>query len=128
MSRMCDSCGKKTTAGRTYSHRGLAIRVGGIGIKITGISRRTFKPNVQRIRVLQNNGTIEREKICTQCVRAGKVKKPMKREIPDGLLARMQAKADAKSPAARRLKAKAAGDRRRARRAESAARMAKKKA
>jgi len=127
VSRKCDSCGKKTTAGRTYSHRGLAIRVGGVGIKITGITKRTFKPNVQRIRVLQANGTVERQKICTKCVRAGKVKKPMRREIPEGLQARMQAKIDAKSPAARRAKAKAAGDRRRARRAEQAARLAAKK-
>lgn len=121
MSRKCDSCGKKTTAGRSYTHRGLAIRVGGVGIKITGITRRTFKPNVQRLRVQHANGAVERQKICTSCIRSGKVKKPMRRDIPEGLRARMRAKEEAKSPAARRAKAIGRCDRRRARRAAAAA-------
>lgn len=126
MSRVCEVCDKSTVAGRQYTHRGLPKRTGGIGIKITGITRRTFRPNVQRIRVQELDGAIRRIKVCTKCIRAGKVKKPMRRVIPEGLRARMQAKEEANSPSARRAKAKAAGDRRRARRAEAAKKAAAK--
>jgi large subunit ribosomal protein L28 len=128
MSRVCEVCEKKTTAGRQYTHRGLPKHKGGVGLKITGITRRVFRPNVQRLRVEFLDGSIRRMKVCTQCIRAGKVKKPMRREIPEGLRQRMAAKEEAKTPAARRLKAKKAGDRRRARRAEAAKRAAAKKA
>ena len=47
----CEICQKSPSFGKTYSHRGIAIHKGGVGIKITGITRRKFMPNVQRVRV-----------------------------------------------------------------------------
>ncbi|MGE0711548.1 MAG: 50S ribosomal protein L28 [Planctomycetota bacterium] len=126
MSRECEVCHKRTVAGRQYTHRGLAKHKGGVGIKTTGITARMFVPNVQNLRVQLTDGTVKRGKICTKCIRSGRVRKPMKRDIPEGLRARMVAKEEAKSPAARRVKAKQAGERRRARRAEAKARAAKK--
>ncbi|RMG16812.1 MAG: 50S ribosomal protein L28 [Planctomycetota bacterium] len=126
MSRECESCGKKTTFGNTIARRGLPKYKGGVGLKTTGISRRRFKPNVQRIRVLTSEGSVRRMKVCTKCIRSGKVRKPVRREIPEGLRARMRAKEELKSPEARRRKKAEQAERRRKRRAEAAARAAAK--
>ena len=126
MSRTCDKCGKQTAFGNSIARRGLAKYRGGVGLKTTGITRRRFKPNIQRVRVMDSQGTISRAKICTKCMRAGRYRKPLKRVIPDGLQARIRAKEEAKSPPARRRKAAQAGERRRQRKAEAKARLAAK--
>jgi large subunit ribosomal protein L28 len=74
MSRVCEICGKRTTRGNSISRRGLAKRKGGIGKKTTGIARRTFKPNIQRIQVFEN-GRPRRARVCTACIRSGKIRK-----------------------------------------------------
>jgi large subunit ribosomal protein L28 len=128
MPRQCKTCGKRVTYGNSISRRGIAKYKGGIGLNTTGISRRRYKPNLQKLRVLTANGSIERQRICAKCMRSGKIKKPLVRVIPEGLLARMRAKEEAKSPEARRKRKAEAGDRRRKRKAEAAARMAAKAA
>jgi large subunit ribosomal protein L28 len=57
------------------TRRGRAKRKGGIGKKTTGIARRTFKPNIQKIRIFEN-GRTRRAKVCTQCIRSGRIQKP----------------------------------------------------
>jgi len=52
----------------------MAKKKGGVGQKITGISRRLFRPNIQKIRV-RVGGTVKRMRVCTQCIRGGKVQK-----------------------------------------------------
>jgi large subunit ribosomal protein L28 len=99
----------------------MAKYLGGVGVKTTGINKREFKPNIQKIRIQDKTGTVRRAKICTKCVRAGKVKKPMSRDIPEGLRNRMRAAEEAKSPEARRKAAAARSKRRRERRAAWAA-------
>lgn len=42
----CQVTGKKTKRGNKYSIRGIAKKQKGIGLNITGKTRRTFKPNV----------------------------------------------------------------------------------
>ena len=74
MSRICEICGKKPSAGRTISRRGLAKKKGGVGRRITGISRRRFLPNLKTARILVD-GKIKKIKVCTKCLKAGKVKK-----------------------------------------------------
>lgn len=78
MSRACDICGKRVAVGNKVARRGLAKYKGGVGRKTTGVTKRTFRPNVQKIRV-EVNGTVKRMKVCAQCLRSGKVKKPRKR-------------------------------------------------
>lgn len=77
MSRTCEICGKKPVAGRSYCRRGLAKVKGGVGVKITGISPRTFAPNLKTVRVLINN-TPTRVRICVKCLKAGKVVKAVR--------------------------------------------------
>ena len=73
--RHCDVCGKKPIVGRSISRRGLAKKTGGIGKKITGITRRRFFPNLQRVKVRFPSGTVRRIKVCASCLQAGKVVK-----------------------------------------------------
>jgi len=50
MSRQCQITGKKPTKGRTYNTRGIAKKNKGIGLNITGKSKRRFLPNLVKKR------------------------------------------------------------------------------
>jgi len=71
MSRVCEVTGRKTRFGGSIARRGLAKSKGGVGIKTTGHTKRTFKPNVQKIRVVMPDGTIERLRVCTKVIKTG---------------------------------------------------------
>jgi len=75
MARVCEFCGKGTQVGGIIARRGLPKKKGGVGLRITGRTKRTFKPNVQRVRAVVD-GTVTRVKICTRCLKSGKIKKP----------------------------------------------------
>ncbi|MBL7157338.1 MAG: 50S ribosomal protein L28 [Candidatus Omnitrophica bacterium] len=74
MSKICYICGKRPVAGRTIKRRGLAKKKGGVGQRITGISRRRFLPNLQMVRAIIS-GRTKRVRVCTKCLKAGKIKK-----------------------------------------------------
>ena len=78
MSRVCYFTGKKTRAGRSISRRGKAKYLGGVGRKTTGITKRKFKPNIQRVRALVD-GKVCRIKVSAKAIRMGLVVKPPKR-------------------------------------------------
>ncbi len=73
MAHVCEICGKGTIAGRSYATRGLARRKNGAGIKITGIAKRSFRPNIIKKRIVLD-GSVKKVKICTSCLRSGRVK------------------------------------------------------
>ena len=79
MGMQCDVCGKKPVKGNQKTYRGKAKYLGGVGTKITGTSRRTFYPNLQSLQC-QVEGAVKRLRVCVQCIRSGKVKRPVKRE------------------------------------------------
>ena len=74
MARICEICGKGPTSGNRIVRHGLEKKKGGIGLHTTGVSRRRFLPNVQKMRV-DRNGSIRTMKVCTSCLRSGKVVK-----------------------------------------------------
>jgi large subunit ribosomal protein L28 len=78
MPRVCFFTGKKTSFGHQKTHRGKAKYLGGVGTKITGISSRKFKPNIQKVRALVN-GKIVRIKVSAKAIRNGMVVKPIRR-------------------------------------------------
>ena len=78
MSRLCHFTGKRTIAGRSISRRGKAKRLGGVGKKTTGITKRKFKPNIQKVRALID-GKVCRIKVSAKAIRMGLVEKPPKR-------------------------------------------------
>ena len=50
MSKVCQITGKKTVRGYKYAIRGIAKKKKGIGLKTTGKTKRTFKPNIRKKR------------------------------------------------------------------------------
>ncbi len=78
MPRVCYFTGKKTSFGNRKTHRGKAKYLGGVGTKITGITSRKFRPNIQKVRAVID-GQIVRIKVSAKALRNGMVIKPVKR-------------------------------------------------
>lgn len=75
MARQCEVCGKKVQMGNRVETRGKAKYLGGVGTKITGITRRKFVPNLQKVHVTLPNGENKTMRVCTACIRSGAVRK-----------------------------------------------------
>ncbi|MFO7907147.1 MAG: 50S ribosomal protein L28 [Planctomycetota bacterium] len=75
MARVCEVCGKGSQVGNSVEIRGKAKYLGGVGTKITGITSRKFKPNLQSVRVTTPEGHNRRIRVCTQCLRSGAVQR-----------------------------------------------------
>ena len=71
MGRQCEVSGKKTSFGNHVTTRGKAKYLGGVGTKCTGVSRRVFKPNLQRIHVWLPNGETRYVRVATSVIRTG---------------------------------------------------------
>jgi len=78
MSRVCQLTGKRTIAGRSIARRGKAKHLGGVGKKITGVTKRKFKPNIQKVRAVVD-GKVCRIRVSVKAIRMGLVTKPTKR-------------------------------------------------
>lgn len=79
MPRVCYFTGKKTTFGNQITHRGKAKYLGGVGTKVTGVTSRKFRPNIQKVRALID-GRIVRIKVSAKAIRNGDVVKPVNRK------------------------------------------------
>ncbi len=62
MANICEYCGKGRMSGNNVSHS-------------KRHTKRVFRPNIQRVRAVIN-GAVKKVKICTRCLRSGKVVKP----------------------------------------------------
>ena len=51
MSRICEVTGKKASGGYKYTIRGIAKKKKGIGLKVTGKTKRRFRPNLVKKRL-----------------------------------------------------------------------------
>jgi large subunit ribosomal protein L28 len=96
VSRKCDICGKTSSVGNTIKRSGSPKYKGGIGLHTGGITKRRFYPNIQRIKVIIN-GTVMHAKVCTRCMKAGKVKRA---PVRPGQIARTLAAENARIAAA----------------------------
>ncbi|MFC1492915.1 50S ribosomal protein L28 [candidate division KSB1 bacterium] len=63
MSKVCEVCGKGPMSGNHVSHA-------------HNLNKRRWLPNLQKIKVETDSGTVKRMRVCTSCIRSGKVKKP----------------------------------------------------
>jgi large subunit ribosomal protein L28 len=61
MAYSCALCGKKPSSGNTVSHA-------------NNKSRRRFMPNLKSVRAIVS-GRVRKLRVCTQCIRSGKVTK-----------------------------------------------------
>lgn len=82
MPAKCDICGRISAIGNSIKRRGKAKYLGGVGRKITGITRRRFNLNLQSIRAELPGGTRRRLHVCVKCLRSGRVTKRTNRQIP----------------------------------------------
>ena len=67
MGKTCELCHKRNHAGNKVSHSNIK-------------TRRLWKPNIQRI-LTEMGGTRKRINVCTQCLKSGVVKRPVKRLV-----------------------------------------------
>ena len=79
MSRVCHFTGKRTIAGNTISRSGKAKYLGGVGKKVTSKTKRTFKPNIQKVRAVID-GKVVRINVSAKAIRNGLIIKPVKRD------------------------------------------------
>jgi large subunit ribosomal protein L28 len=61
MAKVCEICGKTPVVGRQHSHA-------------NNVSARRFEPNLQMVRAMIGGG-VKRLRVCTRCIRSGKVVK-----------------------------------------------------
>jgi large subunit ribosomal protein L28 len=78
MPRVCHFTGRKTSFGNKVTHRGKAKYLGGVGTKITGVTSRKFRANIQKVRAVID-GRIVRIKVSAKAIRNGMVVKPVRR-------------------------------------------------
>ena len=78
MARVCPFAGKRTRFGRSIARRGKAKYLGGVGRKVTGITKRRFKPNIQKVRAVVD-GKVCRIRVSAKAIRMGLIVKPPKR-------------------------------------------------
>lgn len=78
MPYVCHFTGKKSSFGKQRTWRGQKISKGGFGLKPTGITRRKFRPNLQKVTaVIDGQATIIMAS--TKAIKQGLVVKPLKR-------------------------------------------------
>jgi len=65
MAKQCDVCGKRPQFGNNVSHA-------------NNKTRRRFNPNLQRVRVMSANGATTRKKVCTRCIKSGRIVKAVR--------------------------------------------------
>ena len=80
MARVCDICGKHSQIGNQIETRGKAKYLGGVGTKITGKTRRAFRPNLKAVKVSTPKGVIKTQRVCTRCIRGGAIRKAVKQK------------------------------------------------
>ena len=78
MSRVCYFTGKRTRTGLTICRRGKAKYLGGVGRQITGVTKRKFKANIQKVRAVID-GKVCRVRVSAKAIHMGLVEKPVKR-------------------------------------------------
>jgi large subunit ribosomal protein L28 len=78
MSKSCEVCEKVASVGNSIETRGKAKYLGGVGTKVTGITKRRFTPNLQNVKVSLPNGQVRSIRVCVQCIRSGKIRKAVR--------------------------------------------------
>ena len=68
MGKVCSVCGKGRQVGYKISHA-------------HNKSKKVWKPNIQKVRTIQN-GTIRKVYVCTRCIRSGNIVKPLRSTRP----------------------------------------------
>ncbi len=65
MARKCEICGRGPKSGNRVSHSNKK-------------SGRWFRPNLQKVRVIMDDGSVKTIKVCMRCLKSGKVRRYVK--------------------------------------------------
>jgi len=75
MPKICAITGRRPVKGNIINRKGQSKKSGGIGTHVTSITRRKFRPNLQRVRVKLANGSVKRLWVSVKALKAGLVQK-----------------------------------------------------
>ncbi len=78
MARICELTGKGPIKGSIIWRSGKPKREGGIGTHVTGITKRRFLPNLQRVKAIVN-GEVRYMRVSARALKRGLVVKAPKR-------------------------------------------------
>ena len=62
MSRICDICGKKPLVGNNVSHA-------------NNKTKKRWFVNLRNVRAVLDSGAVKKLRVCTRCIRSGRIKK-----------------------------------------------------
>lgn len=68
MARVCYICEKRPGTGNNVSHA-------------NNRTKRRWLPNLQRVRILDQEGEVRRVKVCTSCIKGNKIRKAPPAEV-----------------------------------------------
>jgi len=75
MARICAITGRRPVKGSIINRKGQSKKSGGIGTHVTSITKRKFRPNLQRIRIKTANGGTKRVWVSVKAIKGGLVEK-----------------------------------------------------
>ena len=75
MARICAITGRRPVKGSIIHRKGQSKKSGGIGTHVTSITKRKFRPNLQRIRIKMPNGGTKRMLVSVKDIKAGLIEK-----------------------------------------------------
>jgi len=79
MSRICKLTGKRPVKGNHIWRSGKAKKKGGIGTHITGVTKRRFFPNLQRVKAVVD-GEVRYIRVAASAIKKGLITKAPKRQ------------------------------------------------
>jgi len=79
MARICQLTGKRPTKGNIIWRSGKAKKEGGIGTHITGVTKRRFLPNLQRVKAVVD-GEVKYIRVSAKAIKKGLVTKAPRRK------------------------------------------------
>ena len=75
MAKVCVITGRRPVKGSIINRKGQSKKSGGIGTHVTSITKRKFRPNLQRVRIVTANGGTKRVWVSVKALKAGLVTK-----------------------------------------------------
>jgi large subunit ribosomal protein L28 len=75
MGKVCVITGRRPVKGSIINRKGQTKKSGGIGTHVTSITKRKFRPNLQKVRIRMANGGTKRVWVSVKALKAGLVQK-----------------------------------------------------
>ena len=75
MTKICFITGRRPVKGSIINRKGQTKKSGGIGTHVTSITKRKFRPNLQKVRIRMPNGGTKRVWVSVKALKAGLVQK-----------------------------------------------------